>query len=84
MKNNHSFLQESDMTASRRRIRKIFVPCIATVNILLSCATSSWADTSQKQIAPDKATAVIHCSYAPVTYWDPNTGKPINIGWVTG
>ena len=64
------------MTASRRHIRKILVPCIATVSILLSCATSSWADPSQKQLAPDKATAVIHCSYAPVTYWDPNTGKP--------
>ncbi len=64
------------MTAFKHKIRTITRPFIVTLSIILVCVTSSWAQSSQKQIASEKATAVIHCNYSPVTFWDPNTGKP--------
>jgi len=64
------------MTAIKLKVRTIPGPFIVTLSIILVCVTSSWAQSSQKQIAPEKATAVIHCNYSPVTFWDPNTGKP--------
>ena len=64
------------MTAFKHQIRKGPVPLIVTLSISLVCVTSSWVESSQKQIAPEDATAVIHCNYSPVTFWDQNTGKP--------
>ncbi len=64
------------MTTSKHKIRKVCGPFIATLIIILACVASSWAESSQKQIAPKKVTAVVHCSYAPITFWDKNSGKP--------
>jgi len=64
------------MAASRHHIGMVFGPIIVLLSMILACVTSSWAESPQKQIASEKATAVIHCSYAPVTFWDKNSDKP--------
>ncbi len=64
------------MTASMHQIRKVLRPFIAALFIILTCVNSSWAEPPLNALSPEKSTAVIHCNYSPVTYWDNNTGKP--------
>ncbi len=64
------------MPDSKRPIRKFLVPIIIIFSIVLACVSLSWAESSNKQIAPEKATVVIHCTYSPVNFWDKNTDKP--------
>lgn len=49
---------------------------VSIASIVSACVTSSWAASSQIHTASEKATVVIHCNYAPVTFWDKNTGQP--------
>jgi PAS domain S-box-containing protein len=70
-------LQEVELTVSKYQVGKVLILIVAvSLNIILGCFTSLWAESSQKLIAPEKVTAVIHCNYAPVTFWDKNTDKP--------
>jgi two-component system, cell cycle sensor histidine kinase and response regulator CckA len=68
------------MTAYKHRIRKVTGPLIASLSIILACVALSWSESSLKEIAPEKVVAVIHCNYAPITFWDNNTGKPSGFG----
>jgi len=68
------------MTASKYKIRKVPGPLIAILSIILACVASSWAESSLKEIAPEKVNAVIHCNYAPITFWDNNARQPSGFG----
>ncbi|OGR07872.1 MAG: hypothetical protein A2511_11575 [Deltaproteobacteria bacterium RIFOXYD12_FULL_50_9] len=64
------------MITSRHNVGKLLRFFISTLSIIVACVTSLRAESSQKQIAPEKAIAVIHCNYEPVTFFEQNTGQP--------
>jgi PAS domain S-box-containing protein len=57
-----------------RYMRNILVLFFVTPVMILTCFTSAWAGTSQG--LKETTTVVIHCNYAPVTFWDKNIDKP--------
>jgi len=77
-------IQEYGITFSVRHIRPVLRIFLISVIIALSGVTSSRAETSadtaankaveQKRLA--SAVAVIHCEYAPVSFWDKATNTP--------
>lgn len=64
------------MTLARHRVVTVLRCIIAAFSIVISCFSPTGAETPQKLIVPEKATAAIHCNYAPVTFWDKNTDTP--------
>ena len=64
------------MKAFRQHSGRVLVFALVSLFTILFFAAVSSAETPQPPRSVEKATAVIHCSYAPVTYWDKNTDKP--------
>jgi len=63
------------MSNSMRFIRRIPGSCMIVLLVLLSCIQSSQAAVSSDPNSPLKITAVFHCDYPPVSFWDKNTDK---------
>jgi len=64
------------MITLKNKAGRVFSLFIVTLNIILACCTAASAESSQQQIAPAKVTAVIHCNYPPITFWDKTVDRP--------
>ena len=64
------------MTFFSRRNRSVPVVSLIAFIVLLTCITSSWAESAPGREKPMKAVAVFHCDYPPVSFWDKNTNRP--------
>jgi PAS domain S-box-containing protein len=64
------------MTIFARQNRSIPVVFLIAFITVLTWSTSSWAEFTYVPNKPTPVIAVLHCDYAPVSFWDKNTNRP--------
>lgn len=63
------------MSSSTRFFMRSAGFCMIALLMFLPCIHSAQAAVSSDRSSPSKITAVFHCDYPPVSFWDKNTDK---------